>query len=75
MASENFKISKLALETKRQRPDSVKFAEDLSRRFRCGFRKTNLYQRRNFFQAWPESQIFQMLSGKSEGIGKKGIAF
>lgn len=49
----------------------IKLAEDLSRRFGRGFRKSNLYQMRNFFLAWPESPIFQTASGKSEGIEKK----
>ncbi|TDQ73615.1 PDDEXK nuclease domain-containing protein [Paraburkholderia silvatlantica] len=41
-------------------------ADDLTRRFGRGFGRANLASMRAFYLAWPENEIFQTLSGKSE---------
>jgi predicted nuclease of restriction endonuclease-like (RecB) superfamily len=40
-------------------------ATDLTGQFGRGFKRTNLWQMRAFYLAWPEAQILQTLSGES----------
>jgi len=42
----------------------VRLANDLSCRFGRGFSKSNLFMMRSFYLSYPESQIFQTVSGK-----------
>jgi len=42
-----------------------RLAIDLSKQFGRGFRRTNLWQMRAFYQAWPEKKILQTPSGES----------
>ena len=44
----------------------IRLADDLSKRFGRGFKKSNLYQMRSFFLTY--QNIFQTLSGKSQEI-------
>jgi len=44
----------------------IRLADDLSKRFGRGFKKSNLYQMRSFFLAY--QNIFQTLSGKSAKV-------
>jgi hypothetical protein len=44
----------------------VRLADDLTKRFGRGFGKSNLYQMRNFCQAYQD--IFQTLSGKTDPV-------
>lgn len=41
-----------------------RLAIDLSKQFGRGFRRTNLWQMRAFYQAWPEKKILQTPSGE-----------
>jgi predicted nuclease of restriction endonuclease-like (RecB) superfamily len=41
-----------------------RLAVDLSKQFGRGFRRTNLWQMRAFYQAWPEKKILQTPSGE-----------
>jgi len=43
----------------------TRLADDLSRRFGRGFGRANLASMRAFYLAWPETEIFQTVSGKS----------
>jgi hypothetical protein len=42
-----------------------RLAVDLSKQFGRGFRRTNLWQMRAFYQVWPEKKILQTPSGES----------
>jgi predicted nuclease of restriction endonuclease-like (RecB) superfamily len=43
----------------------TRLADDLTRRFGRGFGRANLASMRAFYLAWPETEIFQTVSGKS----------
>src|ERR1700710_222262 len=43
----------------------ARLADDLTRRFGRGFGKANLASMRAFYLAWPATEIFQTVSGKS----------
>ncbi len=47
----------------------ARLADDLTRRFGRGFGKANLASMRAFYLAWPASEIFQAVSGKSAPPG------
>lgn len=42
-----------------------RLSADLTQRFGRGFSRQNLWQMRSFYQAWPDVQILQTLSGES----------
>ncbi|WP_309568774.1 DUF1016 N-terminal domain-containing protein [Paraburkholderia sp. BL6669N2] len=43
----------------------ARLADDLTRRFGGGFGKANLASMRAFYGAWPETEVFKTVSGKS----------
>jgi DUF1016 N-terminal domain len=50
----------------------ARLADDLTRRFGRGFGKANLASMRAFYLAWPATEIFQTVSGKSTTPMKSG---